>query len=178
MGSATDGPGRSSLANIPLGWMVKEAIMAGGGPVFRRDAFTQYSGVLEVIGSEALHHGGFEFRVPQTLEPATTLISSLAAAFRPTTVAELPLEEQLSHLLWLWETLRVHDPTSELVNSARTVTLSRAKKADLIPQAFTQDVCAEAHDPLKAKRGWWIFEYLPLWEMRVEHDGRVTKGFR
>lgn len=165
MGSTSDvgggGPGgdikitkRPTLANISLGWMVKEAIEANVGLIFRPDVFRgPYLGVLAAIGPE--NYLRAKLKVPQ---PADDEIPQA-----------LPLNLPNRYIYNSWKGWELNG-VGEIEKREGSV-----GTAERMERVFLHDARANTGDKLEASRWWWVLEWIPLWEIRVDLEGH-TKG--
>lgn len=156
-----------NLANASLGWMVKQAVLADAGLLFRPDAFKSYSGVLEVVGPYIKTCGG----APLETQPEMVTRNLL---------------EDLSKALGLGDLSGVApgDQADEVYERLHRRSESEKRRTDdRVKEPFktlptVQDACSPVQDKLGAASLWWILEILPLWEKRVGYDGYISKGFR
>lgn len=153
--------------------MVREAITAKVGLVFRADAFASCPGVLPDFDTQ----GVLEKQSQETLaEPGSARSSSgfiqdLADAL-DIDLTGIPIDEQVDRLSKAWFQYR-----KDLLDPSKNAP-SRETMAALEERANVRDACAPMHDKLQTNRALWILECLPIWETHVRHDGCMSSGFR
>lgn len=181
----------ANLANVSLGWMVKEAILGDANLVFREDAFESYPGVAEVVwpyipaeedassaGGARTEEGPVDAEDIRTrtssekdqVESSKNLIVELATIFN---CRDKVLSAETGHQA---DTLN-REWSSKPKKEDRTNTdpeIERLKQEDVV----VRDACAVMRDQLDAARGWWILEWIPFIETRVHPAGYTTRGFR
>lgn len=149
--------------------MVKEAIRAEAGLLFRSDAFIKHHGVSAVIGRDICSLEGIQGWGPRSLEDLIPEFAPVLARLKNDGVELVP-QENGTYIT------RTKLPVSRGGQDSEGKASGSNLDQDM-RQKEIHDACAEMRDSLKAAPGWWILEYLPLWERHVTHDGYIRKGF-
>lgn len=145
--------------------MVREAIEADVGLLFRPKAFEIYLGVLALVGPTNCARAGL--RLPHDMK--NRVLDAVTAANPQITPPEMPNR-------YVYDAWKNWEPTVKgkikIQEAGVDTTL-----ATLMEAAFVEDARAGIRDPPKISRGWWILEYWPLRERRVRHDGYMRKSW-
>lgn len=149
----------ASLANISLGWMVREAIEANVDLLFLPKAFDSYLGVLAIIGPSNCHNAGLK------LPPA-------CAKLQPT---KFDVPNRYIYNSWNdWKPYGDGDVEEESDEAP-----ARSRRAAEMEQAFANDARASMGDNLGPWLSpWWVLEWLPSLDLHVQPDGLASRRFR
>lgn len=144
----------ASLANISLGWMVREAIEADVELLFRPEAFDSYLGVLATIGPRNCYRAGLNLPPARVGAPPT----------------KLNVVNRYVYNDWNdWKPNEDEEVDEEEASA-------RSTRAAEMERAFANDACAGMGDQLGAWwSGWWILEWLPNFDIRVHPNGKVSR---
>lgn len=170
----------ANLANVSLGWMVKEAILAKAGLHFREDAFRSYPGVWEVVGPYILaeEEGTLDEITSVPIDKAhpeasNSLILELAGIFG-FDLSDVAVKDQADALHNKWLELQ---ESSEGVKDKEKTPNTKIEQLKM-EQVVVRDACSVMRDQLSLTPGWWILEWIPLVETRVHHEGYVRRRIR
>lgn len=146
--------------------MVREAISARVGLLFRPSAFQLHRGVLAVIGPRFCLQGGLD-------APAVHAAGRSAPGMEEASRSQLSSPDDHIYNSWRSAPIKIIPEVGE-----QEKTKVRVRRAESMEQAFLRDARGNMRDQLSASPGWWILEYLPLWEIRVHHEGYMSREFK
>jgi Uncharacterized alpha/beta hydrolase domain (DUF2235) len=161
---------KNSLSFIPLRWMIKEAIIAGTGILFKKDALQSLNFDFIELASE-LDRVGLEVQItgldPALLHPPAIPSSPTAS---PSTPAGLlsPIFSPTSQIFsfpfvpFVIPKVVLDQSPSRVVNAVQRV-------MDI------GDVISNVYDQLLKAKSWWILEIIPTLTTYQEPTGDWTR---
>jgi len=164
---------QNSLSFIPLRWMIKEAIVAESGILFKDEPlksmgfdFVQLAHELDRLGLDVQRFG---------LNPS---LLQLQVAQQAASTASTPLSEHTAVSRSPELTTRALIPVPSLYSSLSTA-LHRSqhfKLAVAVKHAEDiRDAVAGLYDQLVASKPWWILETIPMLTTFQEQSGKWTR---
>lgn len=156
--------------------MVKEAIAAKAGLLFRSEPFKSYPGVRDVVSPHLNQASGSQEPTPaEEVEPGpASLVTVLAEALGLTDALGNDPEQHADNLFDRWNNTQ----SNAVENGDREELPPSPQLENFRMLPVVKDASADMRDQLKANPAWWILEYLPIFEKRVVPQGFVAGRFR
>ena len=164
---------KNSLSFIPLKWMIKEAIIAGTGILFRKNA-------LKSVGFDFMELASELDRVGLDVQK-TGLDSALLQPTVQPPASPLVPEGLLSPIFSLLSP--IFSPTSQpsmlpfvpfAIPNSMTVVRDQDQQCVTDPVQHFRDAISKVYDPLSEAKYWWILEIIPMLTTCQEPTGDWT----
>jgi hypothetical protein len=160
---------KSSLSFIPLRWMIKEAIIAGTGILFKKDClkslnfdFMELASELDRVGLDiqgtGLDPALLESPVVQPMPSPSTPEGLLSPIFSPTSQKSFPFMP-----FAIPKIAPLPDQGQSRLNNTVQYDMSIG------------DAISKVYDQLSEAKHWWILEYIPTLTMYQEPTGDWTR---
>ena len=164
---------KSSLSFIPLRWMIKEAIIAGTGILFKKDSlkslnfdFMELASELDRVGLDVQRTG---------LDPAlleSPVVQPMPSPPSPSTPEGLlsPIFSPTSQKSFPFMPFAIQNTMAPLLDQGQRRLIDAVQHVMDIGDAISK-----VYDQLSEAKHWWILEYIPTLTVHQEPTGDWTR---